>query len=187
MNGCRPLTDNEAIELKASLKCLRDQAIFVMGVRSGFRISEILSLRVKDVSQHGKIVDHVTVAKQNMKKKTASRTVILHSEVREALSSLLASRYYKPDQYLFSAPHSPTRPISRIQAYRIIKAAANELKLIGKVGTHTMRKTFAQRMYNKLDHDLVKTARSLGHKSINSTVSYLSFAEEDIEQAIMEA
>jgi integrase len=48
-----------------------------------------------------------------------------------------------------------------------------------------MRKTFANRVYQKLNHDLVKTQRALGHRNINSTVSYLRFAEEDIDQAIL--
>jgi integrase len=50
-----------------------------------------------------------------------------------------------------------------------------------------MRKTFANRMYDKLGHDLVKTQRALGHKNINSTVAYLSFREEDIAAAILAA
>jgi site-specific recombinase XerD len=57
----------------------------------------------------------------------------------------------------------------------------------GKLGTHAMRKTFASRVYELLGHDLVKTQRALGHASINSTVAYLSFAESDIEAAILAA
>ena len=50
-----------------------------------------------------------------------------------------------------------------------------------------MRKTFADRVYEKLNHDLVKTQRALGHRNINSTVSYLSFREEEIDAAILAA
>jgi integrase len=50
-----------------------------------------------------------------------------------------------------------------------------------------MRKTFANRMYEKLNHDLVKTQRALGHAKINSTVQYLSFREEGIDAAILAA
>jgi hypothetical protein len=45
-----------------------------------------------------------------------------------------------------------------------------------------MRKTFANRVYHQLNHDLVKTQRAMGHKNINSTVAYLSFAEDEIDQ-----
>jgi hypothetical protein len=40
-------------------------------------------------------------------------------------------------------------------------------------------------VYEKLGRDLVKTQRALGHRTINSTVQYLSFAETDIEAAIL--
>jgi integrase len=50
-----------------------------------------------------------------------------------------------------------------------------------------MRKTFANRMYDKLNHDLVRTQRALGHTNINSTVQYLSFREEEIDAAILAA
>jgi integrase len=61
-------------------------ALFVVGHRTGFRISELLSLKVGDVQQHGKIVDHVTVQRRHMKKKTEGRTVALHPEAIAALS-----------------------------------------------------------------------------------------------------
>ena len=48
-----------------------------------------------------------------------------------------------------------------------------------------MRKTFADRVYEALGHDIFRTQKALGHKNINSTVQYLSFKEADIEAAIM--
>jgi site-specific recombinase XerD len=75
--------------------------------------------------------------------------------------------------------------MGRIQAWRILNAAAKALCLPGKIGNHSMRKSFAERVYNKLGRDLVKTQKALGHRSINSTVSYLSFIQEDIDAAIV--
>lgn len=46
--------------------------LFVVGYRTGFRISALLSLLVGDVQQHGKGLDHVTVQPQHMKKKRRS-------------------------------------------------------------------------------------------------------------------
>jgi hypothetical protein len=50
-----------------------------------------------------------------------------------------------------------------------------------------MRKTFCNRVYEALKHDLPRTQKAMGHSNINSTVSYLSFREEDIEAAILAA
>ena len=48
-----------------------------------------------------------------------------------------------------------------------------------------MRKTFADRVYDRLDGDLVKTAQALAHRSISSTAGYLTFREAEIDEAIL--
>ncbi len=47
------------------------------------------------------------------------------------------------------------------------------------------RKTFADRIYARLGRDLVKTQRALGHRCIESTAAYISFRQEEIDEAIL--
>jgi integrase len=200
MKGCRPLTDEEVKTICRSFGgtfAARNKALFVVGHRTGFRISELLSLTVGDVQQHGKIVDHVTVQRRHMKKKTEGRTVALHPEARAALSvwlEVLAKRLkgaLDPVTPVFCSrvrdEAGRRRAISREQAWRLLTEAFAANELSGKLGSHCMRKTFANRMYDLLKHDLVKVQRAMGHKNINSTVAYLSFREEDIEAAVLAA
>jgi integrase len=167
----------------------RDKALFLLGVKSGFRISELLSLRVGDVYQHGRVVERVTVQRRHMKKKIEGRTVLLHPEAKTALATWLMTlqqtRGLTPDTCVFLSRKGENRPIGKIQAWKILQEAARTNELTGKLGTHAMRKTFADRVYRQLNHDLVKTQRAMGHKNINSTVAYLSFAEEEIDAAIL--
>jgi site-specific recombinase XerD len=79
------------------------------------------------------------------------------------------------------------RAITRAQARRILKEAFSSNELSGKLGTHAMRKAFCNRTYDKLNHDLVKTQKAMGHANINSTIAYLTFREEDITDAILAA
>ena len=44
-----------------------------------------------------------------------------------------------------------------------MKGAFSSNELSGKLSTHAMRKTFANRMYDKLNRDLVKVQRAMGH------------------------
>jgi integrase len=192
MKGCRPLTDAEVeVVLKsfAGQYAVRDKALFLMGTKSGFRISELLSLRLGDVLHAGRLVDRVTVARRNMKKRVEGRTVLLHPDAKAALlpwiDQLHAHGYMTADAFLFQSRKGSNRPISRIHAYRVLQAAYDANELTGKLGTHAMRKTFANRVYDALKGDLPKTQRALGHRNINSTVSYLSFREEDIDAAIL--
>ncbi len=88
---------------------------------------------------------------------------------------------------MFQSRKENNRPISRVQAWRILRNACELNQITGNVGTHSMRKTFAQRVYNLLDRDLVKTQRALGHRNVNSTAQYLSFDEREIDEAILAA
>lgn len=167
----------------------RDQALFLLGLRSGFRISELLSLSVRDVYQNGNYVDRISVARKHMKKKMEGRTVALHPEAREALVALVeelrAGDKAAPNSPLFQSREGESKPMNRKSAWHMLKQAYGACGLTGKLGTHSMRKTFAKRVYDKLGGDLMKTQKALGHARVTSTVSYLSFNEEDVEDAIL--
>lgn len=182
MKGSRSITDSEYKQIKTVLS-LRDNALFTLGCKTGFRISELLSLKVKDVFQFGTINSHVTVRKCNVKKKTEGRTIILNKEAIEVLYEWITKSNLSNDDFLFKSEKGGS--IGRVQAWRILSGAYAECNLSGKLGTHCMRKSFAEKMYKALDKDLIATQKALGHKSINSTVSYLSFCEETINNAIM--
>lgn len=191
MKGCRPLTDAEVADVLASFYgrfAARDRALFVLGTKSGFRISELLSLRIADVIQAGRIVDRVTVRRAKMKKKLEGRTVKLNHAAKAALMTwidqLHGLGYMSADDFVFQSRVGGNRAICKVQAWKIIHRTAVDAGLTGTIGTHSLRKTFANDMYEKLGHDLVRTAKALGHLNINSTVSYLSFREEDIDAAI---
>ena len=49
-----------------------------------------------------------------------------------------------------------------------------------------MRKTFADRVYRASGRDLVRTQRALGHVNINSTVQYLSWSLDDLQELILQ-
>jgi len=191
MKGCRPLTEDEINKITKSFTgkyALRDKALFLLGVKSGFRISELLSLRILDIYQHERFVNKVTVERKNMKKKIEGRTVLLHPVAKKALEGLLKQlkkEGYKDESFVFQGRKGQNKPVSRIHGWRILQNAFSKNRLTGKLGTHCMRKSFADQVYEKLNHDLIKTRKALGHKNINSTISYLSFREEDIDEAIL--
>jgi integrase len=99
MKGCRPLTEPEVEILQQSVGGVYaawDRALFLLGVKSGFRISELLSLQLGDVWQHGRLVERVTVQRRHMKKKLEGRTVrSCTSSLRIILSSEKQVRYQR--------------------------------------------------------------------------------------------
>jgi integrase len=85
-----PLT---RIQVKTVLKTtplLRDQALLTLGFQTGFRIAELLSLTVGEVTDiYGQVKSIITVAKSRMKGKQFSRTVKLNSDTQRVLSKLV--------------------------------------------------------------------------------------------------
>lgn len=181
MIGCRPLTDAELDILRTHpTLSTRDRTLLIVGATTGFRISELLSLRLQDITSK-----HVKVERRNMKGQHSSRTVLLHPEAKAAIEALQYELNLEPHHYLFRSREGDNQPLSRSQAYRALTAAFKELGLEGKVATHSLRKYFANGIYEGSGKDIVVTQRALGHKSVASTGHYLSFRESEIEAAIL--
>lgn len=170
----RPLTDNEITSILGHMTSLRDRTLFTLGLKSGFRISEILSLKVEDVMQFGAVSDSITVRRSSMKGKRQSRTIPLHPLAKQALET-----------YLKSGVSGKLFPITRQHAWRTIKTAARKAHLSGCISTHSMRKTFGMGVYSRTGRNIVAAQRALGHASLASTSHYLSVDQDIVDNAIL--
>lgn len=189
MRGMRSLTDGEKQRVNENLDA-RGRALFTLGCKAGFRVSELLSLQVSDALTHdGAIASSIEVLKRNTKGKAKSRRVALHADARAALEAwveVMRSRSARLAGPLFPS-RKGSAAISRVQAYRLLTAAYRKAGLEGRLGTHAMRKTFAARIYEKTNRDLLKTQSALGHAQVTSTAAYLSFNESEVTAAILAA
>lgn len=179
MLGCKPLTNSEVESIAAQLS-LRDRAIFILGIRTGFRVSELLSLNVGDVlTESGTILECVHVQKRNTKGKTRGRVVPIHEEAKQVLRAYLESFPAALEAPLFRSNRGGRT--DRFTFDAALKSAA--LKALGsneRVATHTMRKTFAARMNAAVDGNIYKLQKLMGHASISSTAKYIEVNEEEI-------
>lgn len=187
MAGCRPLTGREIERVLAAFSgkyALRDRAMFLLGVLSGFRIHEILSLKVADVvDADGKVVNYITVERRHMKGARSSRTCPLHPRAGKVIVQWIQAAGLQRDDALFASRQGG--PITVCRAWGILKAAFRRAGLTGRLGTHTMRKTFAQRIHQALGGDLHKTSKALGHRNVATTIRYLECPEVEIRKAVL--
>lgn len=80
------------------------------------------------------------------------------------------------------------RAISRVQAHRIISAALVQAVGVRPCnGTHTMRKTFAARVFAACDQNVFLLQQALAHASPASTVAYLDGCSDQVNAAIAAA
>ena len=188
MKGARALTAEEIQSIKKSFFGtyeVRDRSLFLIGLYTGSRISELISLKVGDVWQHGKIVKTLELRKAITKGKKA-RQVPLNIEARETIAEFIEWKRQhgeglEPDTPLFVSRKKAGR-LTRIQAHRILQAAYHENQLTGNVTTHSMRKTFATTLAKNNPLQVVKEL--LGHSSLAITDRYLSVTEEDLTLAV---
>lgn len=184
MAGCRPLSEAEIFQTIDAFRCRRDKTLFVLGVRTGFRISELLKLEVKDVYRNGAVLDQVKVARRFLKeKKGSSRTIPLHPQAKAMIESHVRAME-RPEGPLF--PSNRGTFLTRFTAHKIFKDAFKKAGLTGALATHSMRKTFAKKVYGALGNDLVALQQALGHAHINTTIDYVSVDQKAIDRAILE-
>jgi len=187
MKGCRSYTVTELqkiIDYKNGKYTNRDKCLILLGIATGLRISELLSLTVEDVSNNGNINKNIYLKKSNVKNKIEGYSLSIPEYARDIIYDYLTDRENAtPNEPLFLS-RKGDKAITRIQAYRIINDVSSKLGIEGKIGTHTLRKTFARRVYELTKGNYFKCQKALRHKSLNSTVSYISIEEEELQKEI---
>lgn len=186
MKGAKAL-EQEEIELISSKLKLRDRCLFITGIRTGFRISELLSINIEDViDDKGEIKKEIKVKKKNTKGKIEGRIMPLHNDARDLIK-----------QYLIAVP-GQSGPLFRSKMGRRIIGRLDQsvfnkaLKLAAKksninsdtLSSHTMRKSFAKKIYEALGQDIHKLQKAMGHRNLSSTASYLQVNWDEIAELI---
>jgi site-specific recombinase XerD len=184
MKGCRALTDNEIKLVLNALTTVRDKCLFVVAVSVGYRISELLSLKVKNVFEHGKVANRATVQKCNTKGKIEGRSVVLNEYAKEMIGQLIKEGNLTENMPLFGS-RKGNGSIGRKHAWKILTKAFNDCSLEGNLSCHATRKTFAANVYKASGKDIVKVQAALGHRSLSSTSSYLASTSAETDEAVL--
>ena len=193
MKGTRPL-DNDEIRLVSACFTgnpyeVRNRGLFMLGVSTGGRISELLSLTIGDVYQNGRAVGDLLFDKSIVKGGEVSRAVPVNVDGRQAIDNLVEwhrDRYEntQPDRPLFpSRQKLGAVPMHRQTAHDILKTAFTAAGLNGKLATHSLRKSFAQRVYDQ-SGDIFLVQELLGHKNVSTTQRYLGVNYASAREAV---
>ena len=192
MKGTRPLDNDEIRRVSACFTGTyeaRNRGLFLLGVSTGGRISELLSLTIGDVYQNRRAVTDLLFDKSIVKGGEVSRAVPVNIDGRQAIDSLIEwhrEQYQntEPSRPLFpSRQKSGTVPMHRQTAHDILKTAFTGAGLNGKLATHSLRKSFAQRVYDQ-GGDIYLVQELLGHKNISTTQRYLGVNYADARAAV---
>ena len=193
--GCTALNEREYAKIVESFQGrfrLRDRALFVVGARTGFRIAELLSLKIEDIwnFETNEPLEAVRVAREKMKGKRKARSMPLHREACEAVTDWIRSarlnHHFYRKTYLFPRQGDNSSAMTRQCADLAFRKAFRMAK-VPPQGTHAMRKTFASRLWVSpfIDRDITKMRELLGHESILNTARYIQHLDNTLETAVL--
>ena len=137
----------------------RDYMMFLFGIYTGLRISDILKLHVRDVRGR----NYVSIRE---KKTGKERKFPINPTLKKEIGKYVYAR--RDYEYMFPSREGYNRPITRQQAYVIIRNAGEAFG-VERLGTHTMRKTFGYHLYQQTK-DIVTIQKILNHASIEITM-----------------
>jgi integrase len=179
-----PIRDRQKIEeMKKKLKAdnPRDEALFTVGINMALRISDLLSLTVGDVlDANGWLVDTVELKdkKGNMRRfplnqsaRTCLASYLFHRQGAKRSDPLFPSQYRQGDE-----PVS----LSRWQARKILHAAGKSMGL-NKIGTNSLRKTFAYHVYKESGGDIGLVQKLLHQSCAESTLKYIGIKPDQVK------
>lgn len=194
-NTCRPFEPEEVPIMMRGFEGnrfeFRNKALLALGINTGFRINELLSLRVNDLFHYGKVNDQLRIPKRLLKGKQPRHPKKIFPESKKYLEKwykIIRQDYSATKRSYFFVSNKGGR-INNEHAWKIFKQTAKNTGLNPNgIGTHSMRKTFANAVYDYW----VKRAQAgeriepmrmvqleLGHSNIEDTYRYMSFKMEE--------
>ena len=175
MNFVEPIRDpNKIQDILGYLKKekLRDYIMFMLGLFTGMRISDILRLQVKNV--RGKNTIRIR------EKKTGKYKVIpISKPLKKALEYYVEGK--EEYEYLIANSKTGMQPISRQHAYEIIKSVGDMFG-VEHLGTHSLRKTFGYHYYMRTK-DIAVLQDIFNHSDPAITLRYIGINGDTIADA----
>lgn len=152
MKGTRPLTASEVAIVADTFDgtyATRNRCLFMIGVSTGGRISELLNLTIGDVYQNGRLVTDLHYRKSIVKGKEHARSVPVNRDGTKAITEIIAWHTQQYGCLDDKRPLFPSRnrqkgilPITRQQAHKIFKRVCQQAALNGNLATHSLRINF---------------------------------------------
>ncbi len=168
-------TLNKAVKLIKNDKNYKLGFLVVLGINSGLRISDILSLKFSDLDG-----DSITLLEKKTNKK---RIIRINDNIKDAFEHL-KNRTENHKGYIFTSNQNTV--YSRQYVNRKLKEYFGTKKL--SVSSHSLRKTFGRQVYlnnNETDKALLYLSDLFNHSSPAITKRYLGIRQEELDDIYM--
>lgn len=175
METVQPIRNKKSLdEMKEVLfqQSYRDYFLFIFGINSALRISDILKLKVSDVKDK----DYITLREQKTNKANRFR---INKTLKGAVADY--TKRMEDNGWLFPS-RKGDKAITRVQAYRVLNKASDKIGL-KEVGTHTLRKTYGYHFYQKTK-DVAMLQNIFNHSAPSVTLRYIGINQDMMDEAM---
>lgn len=161
----------------------RNQLLIVMGANTALRVSDLLSLTWRDVYDQGqkKFRGHITLVEAKTGKVSC---IFVNKSIQNALREYKKFLEEKKFEMTEKTPLFQGREgasLSRVQAYRIIRKAAENCHITGVISPHSLRKTFGYHAW-KCGTPPVLLMEIYQHSSFAITQRYLGIEQDERDE-----
>lgn len=165
-------------DIKAIKKLLadnpRDLALFVLGINTNLRSSDLLRITAGQV-RNLREMDEIELREQKTQKR---RRISLNKACIDAIGGLLKSRDYPDDEPIFSGQRGPLTVPS---VNRLVKGWCRAINLLGNYGSHTLRKTWGFHQRVSFGRGVAELMVCFNHSSERQTLAYLCVQPEELK------
>lgn len=165
MNWVAPIKDKKTLKQFGEVLKEVDYKYYIMfelGVGTGLQLQDILTFKNKDVTDKKEIT--VKIGTKNIE-----NTFAVSEDLQKIINDYTKGK--DPEAYLILGHSNANKPVSREQAYRVLRAAGHKIGL-NSIGAQTMRKTFAWNYYKETG-DIYYLQNLFNHASPSITYRFI--------------
>jgi site-specific recombinase XerD len=174
------LSTEEAARLLNATTSIKNQALLSVAYGSGLRAAEVTALKVKDIDSQRMIlrVEHG----KGGRSRNAILSVDLLNLLRQWWKIGYAQSILHPNGWLFPGINA-LKPLSTRQLSRIVVEAAKAAGITKRVGTHTLRHSFATHLLEEgVDVRVIQVM--LGHSKLETTAFYTTVTTRTVRAVV---
>ena len=153
----------------------RDLALFILGINTNLRASDLLRLTVG----HVKHLNEGDALEIKEKKTGKSRRITLNKACIESIRGILEADEHQDAEYLFKSQRGAVLIVSTVS--NMVKGWCKEINLKGNYGSHTLRKTFGYHQRVTFGVDLPTLMVCFNHSTQKQTLDYLCIQDQKKE------
>lgn len=190
MSAADPIRDSEKLQdfknyyLSGKIN-IRNYTLCIMGLNTALRISDLLQLKWKHVYDFscGVFFSHICLNEQKTGKPSQ---IVLNQSITNALQEYASvlGEARSGETYLFPSRKGDNCPLSRSQAFRIIREAAQANGISRHISCHSLRKTFGYHAWRQGVSSVLLTD-IYNHSSFQITKRYLGIEQDDKDNVFL--